>query len=667
MVTELLDSGADPDIRDKNWQTPFMLALSLAQRETVELLLHARCNVAVTDKNFNTALHIASKDGLSEIVGLLIDAGICVDIKGAGGLTPLMLAAQGGFADVLEILLQYGANPNLMDRNRATALTFAILSEADDYQCKDIVHTLIRYNCDLNQSSNLRNVIHTMHLAVKDQSTLEERLYSALEIAFLRDRSAIFMMLIKAGCDVSNFQCTTVNTVLDIKNLGSDMKNRWFLLRFLQNEKARVKTLRELCRKPVLDSLVAIPGKTLTGKVARLPVSDHIKAQLNYVDLYSTENMFNVTLRDKRKLASAGITSNGNVKTQTPTATDKPKEDIEDKQMTGKPVSIESKRKSMIDSKSPSKEPTDASRGVGFRSSLPRLNRSQARRSHGAKPTEQTKSLPRASSVGPHGSQSPKPSARTRPNSASSASPRQVAKLYSATTPRHSNYSGYSSSPPVSSHTRVTSFISMGSCSLDETSTRPRRHHSSNDEELDRSSDSLNGNPSRQSGDINSNPDEKPVEESQRTSYFLSFGSDYGRSKTLQRSTQHTRGRSTEPANQNRRSLPPGYYTSRHRSLSSEPPMSSQKRARPLKSILRHSTGSGDVCDNMSPRKSGVTKNTETGEDTPTCRSPSSPKVQMSPSTPKKEVKFNLNANSVSTGNRSCDDSALLLSRSSCY
>ena len=81
-VTELLDAGADPNIKDKNWTTPFLLALSVGGcKEIVELLLHAGCDVRVTDRSFNTAMHLAAGEGKTDLLPALVDAGINVDIK----------------------------------------------------------------------------------------------------------------------------------------------------------------------------------------------------------------------------------------------------------------------------------------------------------------------------------------------------------------------------------------------------------------------------------------------------------------------------------------------------------------------------------------------------------------------------------------------------------
>ena len=301
VVIELLDAGVDPNIRDRNWQTPFMLALNLGRRDILELLLHAGCNVTNTDSSHNTALHLASRDGQTDLIGLLVDAGTGVDVKGERGLTPLMLASFGGYVSIVGLLLGFGAHPDLMDRYRSTALMYGILSTAPKTSCHEIVKMLVRANCDLDQCANLRNlVLDTPTQIMQDNVFLEDRLYSPMEAAFLKGRTALFIMLVRAGCDLHSFKCDRVQSVSEFKQLGADLKQRWYLLRCLQRERGRIKPLKELCRKPLLRRLSYGAAVPIQRKVAELPLSDQLKSYLNFTDLDEVENEFNVTFRETK-------------------------------------------------------------------------------------------------------------------------------------------------------------------------------------------------------------------------------------------------------------------------------------------------------------------------------------------------------------------------------
>lgn len=226
LVKNLLRLGADPNVKDKNWETPFFAALKLGKTDILKNLLATGCRVTVTDRSFNTALHIAAKDGQEDFVPLLINAGLNVDLKGAGGLTPLMLAAFGGHMHTLDILLQYDANTDLTDRNRASALFYSILAETTDTSMQSIVKMLVRSNCNISESAKLDNVVRTFKINLGDGMVLEDRLYSPLEIAFVRGKTAVFMMLLRAGCDIANFQCDTDSTLRDYKSVKADLRSR---------------------------------------------------------------------------------------------------------------------------------------------------------------------------------------------------------------------------------------------------------------------------------------------------------------------------------------------------------------------------------------------------------------------------------------------------------
>src|SRR6218665_3635932 len=123
-VKRLLHVGIDPDLRDVDWNTAFLMAANLGDRQMARLLVEAGSDVSVTDKSFSTALHLSSRDGHEELIPIFVESGLNLDLKGPGGLTPLMLGAYGGHEKVVQALLAFGARPNLLDRNRASAMVY---------------------------------------------------------------------------------------------------------------------------------------------------------------------------------------------------------------------------------------------------------------------------------------------------------------------------------------------------------------------------------------------------------------------------------------------------------------------------------------------------------------------------------------------------------------
>lgn len=311
-VVELLAANAQADIRDATWQTPFMLALAKGSKTTMELLLHAGCQVDVTDSHFNTALHLAAKDGRADLICMLVEAGIHVDISGESGLTPLMLAAFGGHQEVVRLLLEYGAQPNRKDRYRASALVYALISSAEESLRHNIVKQLIRANCDLNTNCNLANMTRAMAIPLDENVEVEERLYRPIEIAFLRGQTVVFQMLLKAGADPHQFRCDQLDSAVnELRHYPSELKSQWYLLRILYKERTQVKSLKDICRRPVLQSIaLKYIDTSLKEKITKLNISKELKLYLSYADLDEIEAQFKVKLREAKRRSGPGRLEN---------------------------------------------------------------------------------------------------------------------------------------------------------------------------------------------------------------------------------------------------------------------------------------------------------------------------------------------------------------------
>lgn len=296
LVLTLLEASADPNIRDKNWQTPFMLALSVGRRDILEVLLQFGCSVKNTDFFHNTPLHLASRDGQTDLITLIVEGGVSVNVKGERGLTPLMLAAFGGHVNTVRLLQNSGAYVDLMDRHRCTALMYTILSNAPEPNCREIVKMLVRANCNLDQCANLKNLMQeSSRVMLPGNVHLEERLYSPMEAAYLKGRTVVVMMLVKVGCDTRSFRCAHAHGLPESRHMGTELRERWQLLRTLQTVRGTIRSLKELCRKPLLAKLASFSDAApVQRQVAKLPVSDHLKAFLNFPDLEQVEHQFGI-------------------------------------------------------------------------------------------------------------------------------------------------------------------------------------------------------------------------------------------------------------------------------------------------------------------------------------------------------------------------------------
>lgn len=129
----LLEAGADMEARDKEGNTPLMLAVRYRNYPAAKYLLEHGADMTVTDEYGTTLLMKAVLGGSLPITGLLLDAGADVNAVNKHGRTALMLAAKQADdrADITGLLISRGADLEMKDEEGKTALIYAV--EANDH------------------------------------------------------------------------------------------------------------------------------------------------------------------------------------------------------------------------------------------------------------------------------------------------------------------------------------------------------------------------------------------------------------------------------------------------------------------------------------------------------------------------------------------------------
>jgi ankyrin repeat protein len=124
---ELIDAGADINIRDSGGSTPLMRSVLYGFDELVALLLHSGAHVNLSDKIGKTALHYAAQAHREDVVRRLLEAGAEVNVQDIHGNSPLSNAVfySQGRGEVIRLLRESGADDNLPNKHGVTPVALA--------------------------------------------------------------------------------------------------------------------------------------------------------------------------------------------------------------------------------------------------------------------------------------------------------------------------------------------------------------------------------------------------------------------------------------------------------------------------------------------------------------------------------------------------------------
>ncbi len=124
-VLELLEAGADLNVKDpKGWTPVFWCAFS-GRHKLLEVLIKRGADVNVRDDHGKTPLHIAAEQGHLAAVATLVGSGAVVMAKEADGASPLHLAARRGNLAVCECLVFNQGDLNARDGQGKNAIELA--------------------------------------------------------------------------------------------------------------------------------------------------------------------------------------------------------------------------------------------------------------------------------------------------------------------------------------------------------------------------------------------------------------------------------------------------------------------------------------------------------------------------------------------------------------
>ncbi|XP_055741266.1 ankyrin repeat and SOCS box protein 2-like [Salvelinus fontinalis] len=209
-VEMLLEKGADPDLANKDRETPLYKACESGNAEIVVMLLN---HGAVVNKHCIqgcTALQEAVSRNNVEICEILVQAGAKLSPTNMYGIAPLFTAAQSGHEETLRFLIKHGADINSEASDGATALY-----EAAKNGHEDIVELLLSQDADANKAGNKgllplhiaaqrgADGIVSLLIKVTSKYRVNRSGVSPLHLAAECNRDAVVEVLIEAGYDVN--------------------------------------------------------------------------------------------------------------------------------------------------------------------------------------------------------------------------------------------------------------------------------------------------------------------------------------------------------------------------------------------------------------------------------------------------------------------------------
>ena len=135
-IKKLLEEGTDPNIKDKDDNTPLHFAASKGCAEVARLLLKHGADPNAQDKSGETPLHLAASEGRVDVVRLLLEHGADPTVKNKDGATPLDIARARGHREVVSLIEEFHIEGWLGRRREPSRPGAAPVRSASDAVCE---------------------------------------------------------------------------------------------------------------------------------------------------------------------------------------------------------------------------------------------------------------------------------------------------------------------------------------------------------------------------------------------------------------------------------------------------------------------------------------------------------------------------------------------------
>ncbi|KAL4897717.1 hypothetical protein BDV59DRAFT_49061 [Aspergillus ambiguus] len=147
-VHELLDAGADVDVRGPTMETPLMIACDIGCRSIILLLLQYGAKVNTQNVTGMGSLMACAAAGHVDVARTLLDHGADVNLKNSEGCTSMMAAAAEDEVELMQLLYSRGADIDAQNNSGHTALIWAAQN-----RCTKAMELLLGYGADVHRQT----------------------------------------------------------------------------------------------------------------------------------------------------------------------------------------------------------------------------------------------------------------------------------------------------------------------------------------------------------------------------------------------------------------------------------------------------------------------------------------------------------------------------------
>ncbi|KAJ7618021.1 ankyrin repeat-containing domain protein [Roridomyces roridus] len=218
IVSLLLDSGIDVNVKDKKGRTALEIACAENNTTIVRLLLGHGADTNSNGAFLGTALQTAAWVGNEELVKLLLERGANINARGEYFGSALQAAASRGNTDIARVLLEHGADCNRLGGHYGSALAAASMNGHTDP-----IRLLLEHGANVNinqnatvpfwgsfmQADELRMHNEAERLLLANGTDVRARIPfhgSALEAAATAGRAELVRFLLQAGAEANRVE-----------------------------------------------------------------------------------------------------------------------------------------------------------------------------------------------------------------------------------------------------------------------------------------------------------------------------------------------------------------------------------------------------------------------------------------------------------------------------